>query len=106
MCSVGGMALHGEGDGGRRTELAMFAPALPAPVGLADGDGDAAPPRAVVIPAPGEDGLLETFDGRKHRIADAAALAAAASWADCGGTRAACSPAPQADTASCSRASP
>ena len=32
MCSVRGMALHGEGDGGgRRTELAMFAPALPAP---------------------------------------------------------------------------
>ena len=77
MCSVGGMALHGEGDGGRRTELAMFAPALLAPVGLADGDGDAAPPRAVVIPAPGEDGLLETFDGRKHRIADPPALAAA-----------------------------
>lgn len=30
------MALHGEGDGGRRTELAMFAPALPAPVALTD----------------------------------------------------------------------
>ena len=33
MCSVGGMALHEGGDGGRRTELAMFASALLAPAG-------------------------------------------------------------------------
>ena len=36
MCSVGGMALHEGGDGGLRMELAMFAPALPAPAALTD----------------------------------------------------------------------